>query len=177
MHRWHKSQREMKLGRQGTARQPERKTLLESLENRIVPAAPIVSPGYTLATFATNPTGSSQPDSIAFDGTNVYVGYGNGVAKDGSDGKSSTIVQYNLSGTLLQTFSVPGHNDGMKVDPATHLVWCLQNEDGNPNLVVINPAAATSTQYSFAPPTNGGGYDDITFLCTAAPMRPAVPSG
>jgi hypothetical protein len=136
---------------------------LEELEDRIVPA-PTAAPGYTLTTFATNPTGSTQPDSIAIDGQNVYVGYNNGVAKDGSDGKSSTIVQYTASGTVVQTFSVPGHNDGLKVDPATHLVWALDNEDANPNLVVIDPVAATTTHYTFAATAHGGGYDDITFL-------------
>jgi hypothetical protein len=137
---------------------------LEWLEDRSLLSGPSVGPGYTLTTFATNPSGASQPDSIAVDGANVYVGYGNGVAKDGSDGKSSTIVQYDTAGAVVQTFSVPGHNDGLKVDPETHLLWSLQNEDGNPNLVVIDPAAGTQTNYSFGPVANGGGFDDITFL-------------
>jgi hypothetical protein len=122
-----------------------------------------VAPGFTLSSFATNPAGASQPDSIAVDGLNVYVGYGNGVAKDGSDGKSSTIVQYDTAGNIIQTFSVLGHNDGLKVDPSTHLLWALQNEDGNPNLVIIDPVAGTTTTYTIAA-VNGGGYDDIAFL-------------
>jgi hypothetical protein len=64
----------------------------------------------------------------------------------------------------VQTFSVPGHNDGLKVDPKTQDLWAIQNEDGNPNLVVINPAAGTETKYNVGPVANGGGYDDITFL-------------
>jgi hypothetical protein len=123
-----------------------------------------VALGYTVTAFAANPSGTSQPDSIAADGSYVYVGYGDGVAKDGSDGKSSTVVQYTAAGAVVQTFSVPGHNDGLKVDPRTHLVWALQNEDANPNLVVIDPTARTSAQYSFDPVANGGGFDDITFL-------------
>jgi hypothetical protein len=122
-----------------------------------------VAPGFTLSSFATNPAGATQPDSIAVDGLNIYVGYGNGVAKDGTDGKSSTIVQYDTAGHLIQTFSVKGHNDGLKVDPATHLLWALQNEDGNPNLVVIDPVAGTATNYTIAA-VNGGGYDDIAFV-------------
>jgi hypothetical protein len=94
---------------------------------------------------------------------NIFVGYGNGVAKDGTDGLSSTIVQYDTAGHLIQTFSVKGHNDGLKVDPATHLLWAIQNEDGNPNLVVIDPVAGTTTNYTIAA-VNGGGFDDITFL-------------
>jgi hypothetical protein len=137
---------------------------VERLEDRTVMSGPSVAPGYTLTIFATNPSGSSQPDSIAVDGGNVYVGFGDGVAKDGSDGKSSTVVQFNTAGDVVQTFSVPGHNDGLKVDPETHLLWALQNEDGNPNLVVINPATGTETKYTFGPVANGGGFDDITFL-------------
>ncbi len=134
-----------------------------------------VAPGYNVTTFATSPPGTSQPDSIAVDGSNVYVGYGNGVAKDGSDGKSSTIVQYNTEGAVVQTFSVLGHNDGLKVDPSTHLLWALQNEDGNPNLVVIDPVAGTLTNYTIAA-VNGGGYDDITFLAGNVYLSASNPS-
>jgi arylsulfatase A-like enzyme len=122
-----------------------------------------VAQGFTLSSFATNPVGASQPDSIAVDGLNVYVGYGNGVAKDGSDGKSSTIVQYDTAGHIIQMFSVLGHNDGLKVDPATHLLWALQNEDGNPKLVLIDPVTDAAATYSITA-VNGGGYDDIAFL-------------
>jgi hypothetical protein len=138
---------------------------LQALEDRtLMSVAPTVVPGYSLTTFATAPAGASQPDSITVDGTNVFVGYGNGVAKDGSDGKSSTIVEYSSTGAVVQTFSVLGHNDGLKVDPNTHLLWALQNEDGNPNLVIINPITGKETPYTFGPVANGGGFDDITFL-------------
>ena len=134
-----------------------------------------VAPGYTVKSFATNPAGATEPDSIAVDGTNVFVGYGNGVAKDGSDGKSSTIVQYSVDGKVVQTFSVAGHNDGLKIDPQTHLLWAIQNEDGNPNLVVINPVAGTSTQYVL-PAVNGGGYDDVTFIGSNVFMTASAPA-
>jgi hypothetical protein len=48
-------------------------------------------------------------------GDHIIVGFENGVAKDGTDGKSSTIVQFSLSGKVERTFSVPGHNDGLRV--------------------------------------------------------------
>lgn len=144
--------------------------IAEVLEGRtllsIAPAAGVVaSHGYGITQFAASPAGASQPDSIAVGASSVFVGYQNGGLPDGSDGKSSTIAQYTLGGTLVQTFSVPGHNDGLKIDPATGFVWSMQNEDANPNLVIINPTAATQTQYSFAAaPLAGGGYDDIAFL-------------
>jgi arylsulfatase A-like enzyme len=124
-----------------------------------------VAPGFTLSKFATNPdANTTQPDSIAVDHLNIYVGYGNGVAKDGTDGKSSTIVQYDTAGHIINTFSVLGHNDGLKVDPTTHLLWALQNEDANPNLVIIDPVAKTQTTYTIQSVNHGGGFDDITFL-------------
>jgi hypothetical protein len=106
----------------------------------------------------------------------VFVGFGNGVAKDGTDGKSSTIVEYTSTGAVVQTFSVPGHNDGLKVDPETHRVWALQNEDGNPNLVVINSKAGTQTQYTFGPVANGGGFDDMAFVNGKAFLTESAPS-
>ena len=124
-----------------------------------------VAPGYTAKVFsAAPPTGLSQPDSIAVDGLNVYVGYNNGVAKDGTDGKFSTIVEYTDDGKVVQTFNVQGHNDGLKVDPTTHKLWALQNEDANPNLVVIDPSNATTTKYTLTSVNHGGGFDDITFV-------------
>ncbi len=52
---------------------------------------------------------------------------------------------------LLRTFAVPGHCDGLRIDPATHKVWASSNEDGNPGLVSIEPASGTITKYSFEP--------------------------
>ena len=125
-----------------------------------------IAPGYTASIFAAGPSGAAQPDSITVDGLNVYVGYQNGAATDGSSG-SSTIAQFTPTGpngtwTVAQTWSIAGHNDGLKVDPNTHLVWSLQNEDANPTLVLINPATGTTTQYAISS-VNGGGYDDIAF--------------
>ena len=93
---------------------------------------------YTVTVFASGSGDLSSPDSIAFTSTNVFVGFGNGVAKDGSDGKSSAIVMYDLQGTPVTTFSVTGHNDGLRIDRKGKL-WSMQNEDGNPNLVIIDP--------------------------------------
>jgi hypothetical protein len=130
-------------------------------------AAQVAVAPYQLSVFANSVPGSyTQPDSIAVSksGDAVFIGYGNGVAKDGSDGKKSTIVEYTLTGGIVRTFQVPGHNDGLKIDPETGLLWALQNEDGNPNLVVIAPSGGAQTNYVFGPTANGGGYDDIVFV-------------
>lgn len=121
-----------------------------------------VSP-YQLSVFAKAPTGLSAPDSIAVRGDHVFIGYGDGHAPDGSDGLSNQIVEYEMNGNVLHIYTVLGHNDGLKVDPTTNLVWALQNEDSHPNLVIIDPETQVQTLYTFGPTPHGGGYDDIVF--------------
>ncbi len=121
------------------------------------------TPPYQLSVFASAPGGSSAPDSIAVIHDHVFVGYGDGNAPDGSDGKSTQIVEYSTDGKVEYTYTVKGHNDGLKVDPATHLLWALQNEDANANLVIINPRTHDRKLYTFGPTLHGGGYDDIVF--------------
>jgi hypothetical protein len=118
---------------------------------------------YQLTVFAKAPSGLSAPDSIAVLGDRVFVGYGDGHAPDGSDGLSSQIVEYRMDGSLVYTYTVVGHNDGLKIDPSTHLLWALQNEDANANLVIINPDTHQRKLYTFGPTLHGGGYDDIVF--------------
>ena len=115
---------------------------------------------YKVSVFATNPPNTTQPDSIVAWGDDIIVGFENGVAKDGSDGKSSTIVEFSASGEVKRSFSVPGHNDGLRIVGDGKL-WAVQNEDANPNLVVIDLESGGQTPYTFAPTPHGGGYDDI----------------
>src|SRR5579864_5625849 len=119
---------------------------------------------YTVSTFAAGVDGVyTKPDSIAVLDGRVYIGYGNNVSTTGSDGKSSTIVEYKMNGDVVTTFSVLGHNDGLRVNPQTKQLWAMQNEDANPNLVIIDPKTGTQTVYTFGPTPHGGGYDDIAF--------------
>jgi len=137
---------------------------------------PVATPPYTVNVFAQRPQGISQPDSIVLWNDRVIVGFQNRVAKDGTDGKSSTIVEFALDGTVKRTFSVPGHNDGLRLVDDDDL-WALQNEDANPNLVVIELTTGTSKLYKFPPTPHGGGYDDIVvkngniFLSASNPMN------
>jgi hypothetical protein len=121
------------------------------------------TPPYQLNVFATAPAGLSAPDSIAVLGDHVFVGYGDGHLPDGSDGLNSQVVEYRMDGSLVHIYTVPGHNDGLKVDPSTHLLWAMQNEDLNPNLVIIDPESHHQKLYTFGPTPHGGGYDDIVF--------------
>ena len=124
---------------------------------------PVAASPYNLTVFAKAPAGLSAPDSIAVLGDRVFVGYGDGHAPDGSDGLSSQIVEYRMDGSIVQIFTVLGHNDGLKIDPHTHHLWALQNEDANPNLVIFNLENGDRQLYQFGPTPHGGGYDDIVF--------------
>ena len=134
--------------------------------NRKAVAIPSSSvPSYDVSLFAANPVGISAPDSIAVSGDNVFVGYGDFHAPDGSDGLNSQVVEYSTSGQQLNTFTVTGHNDGLRINPTDGQLWALSNEDANAMLTIINPSTGAQTQYSFpSPAPHGGGYDDLAFL-------------
>jgi hypothetical protein len=127
-------------------------------------AAPLVSPPYTLSTFAQSAGVYSDPDSVTFNDKDIFVGYGNGGAPDGSGGAMSTIVEYDMTGTVVTTFTVVGHNDGLRINPADGSLWAIQNEDANANLVVIDLKTGKQTVTPFpSPAPHGGGYDDVVF--------------
>lgn len=125
--------------------------------------AQTAAPPYTLTVFANAPTGLSAPDSIAVLDGHVFVGYGDGHLPDGSDGLNSQVVEFLMDGSVVHTYTVPGHIDGLKVDPVTRKLWALQNEDKNANLVIIDPKTQFQNLYTFGPTLHGGGYDDLVF--------------
>ena len=125
---------------------------------------PVVSPPYALSTFAVSEGVYSDPDSVTFNDTNIFVGYGNGGAPDGSGGAMSTIVEYDMTGAVVTTFTVVGHNDGLRINPADGSLWALQNEDANANIAVIDLKSGKQTVTQFpSPAPHGGGYDDVVF--------------
>lgn len=124
----------------------------------------------------TPPASLSAPDSVAVLDDHVFVGYGDGHAPDGSDGLSSQVVEYTMDGTVVRVYVVPGHSDGLKVDPVTHKLWALQNEDANANLVVINTESSEQKLYKFGPTLHGGGYDDIVFSGCKVFIRASNPA-
>jgi hypothetical protein len=127
-------------------------------------AATVVAPGYALSVFAGPLAGSSAPDSLAVVGSTVFVGYGNGGNPDGSGGALSTIAAYSDHGVFQGAITLTGHNDGLRYNSATGQLWSVQNEDGNPNLVLINPTTlASSAPLPFSSTPHGGGYDDVAF--------------
>jgi hypothetical protein len=124
-------------------------------------------PPYTLTVFpGTPPAGATQPDDLAVsaNGKYLWVGYGNGVDTTGKGGPS-TLVEYDIaSGAVLKNISIPGHLDGLKINPATGDVWATENEDGNPTLAVIEHESGAFKIYRFSPTLITGGFDDLVFV-------------
>jgi hypothetical protein len=128
---------------------------------------PVAVSPYTLTPLTTlvPPTGATQPDDLAVsaDGADLWVGYGNGVDTFGKGGPSN-LVEYNIStGAVLQNVSIPGHLDGLKINPKTGDIWATENEDGNPTLAIVNHKNGKFKIYTFSPTLITGGMDDLVF--------------
>jgi hypothetical protein len=94
----------------------------------------------------------------------VWVSYvASGTPSDNFTG-TSTVVQYNLSGAILHTYTIAGSVDGLKINPSNGSIWALQNQDGNSRLSVIDPNTNSVATYNYAPPVSSTqGYDDVVF--------------
>jgi hypothetical protein len=131
----------------------------ETLDRLVAP------PGWTITLWAVGGAKYSNPDAIDIDGQNIWIGYQNASVKDGSNNAlASTVVEYTLTGSVVKTWSVPGHVDGVRVNPADHKVWVTSNEDAGPLLNIIDPAGASPTSITLAATAHGGGYDDVEFI-------------
>lgn len=146
-------------------------------------------PGYAISVFAQAPAGSTHPDDITQIGQNVFIGYQDSVNPDGTPigtaPASGQVVEYDLNGNVVHTFTAPGHIDGLLAYNATTL-WVSADEDGNPQLTVIdlgNDAQATYTpDTGTAPLPHGGGLDDMkllngqVYVSASAPTTTMMPS-
>ena len=119
------------------------------------PANTATASGLALSVFAHAPASNNKPDSIVQSGNTIFIGYQNaGDVKDGSvAGLMNSVVQYDLSGKVLKTYSVPGHVDGLMVRTDTNALWAMANEDGNPLLTIIDlGTGALKTYQPTTPP-------------------------
>jgi hypothetical protein len=123
------------------------------------------APTFSVQTFATGTgVGASRPDSTYYGNGAVWIAYTNGADSTGASG-ASTVVQYSSAGAVLNTWSIAGNVDGLRVDP-TGKVWALQNNDGNSTLTVIDPITKSTTLYNYGSSyTNvaSRGFDDVVF--------------
>jgi hypothetical protein len=71
---------------------------------------------------------------------------------------------------VLRNLSIPGHLDGLKINPATNEVWAIENEDANPTLAIINPKTGSFQISTFAPDLLTGGMDDLVFTLASPPQ-------
>ncbi len=145
-------------------------------DNSTAATSPAVTPvpntaaesGFTLSVFANAPNANSKPDAIVQMGSSVYIAYQLvGDVKDGTvPGLSNPVVQYDLKGNALKTFIVPGHVDGLLARKDSNTLWALANEDGNPELTIIDLASGTQKSYmaTVNPTAHGGGFDDMQLI-------------
>jgi hypothetical protein len=144
------------------------------------------APGYKLSVFIKAPIATEKPDSIIQLGTNLFIGYQNaGDVKDGSNpALTNEVVQYDLTTSppkIITTFIVPGHVDGLMAKSNTE-VWAMANEDGNPELTIIDLTTGTMKSYTATvnPTAHGGGYDDmqlingVVYVTASNPSTPGV---
>jgi sugar lactone lactonase YvrE len=122
----------------------------------------------TASVFATGaPISSTSPDSIVYGDGSVWVSYQNGADSAGASG-SSTVVRYSPAGAIINTWTIAGNVDGLRIDPSGK-VWALQNNDGNSALTVIDPTTNATTPYTYGTTytANGNsltrGFDDVEF--------------
>lgn len=131
---------------------------------------------YSVTTFATAPDGVSAPDSVTFSATNVFIGYGNSGAPDGSGGAMSNVLEYDFEGNTVKNFTIVGHNDGLRYNPRENNLWALQNEDGNATLIIINLKNGDQTTFTLGTGPHGGGYDDIDFNNKSVYLSASAPT-
>lgn len=181
------------------------------------------SGSFAISVFATNPTGSSQPDDIVpvqtaanTPDSAVFIDYQDRSVVDpmgnlATGAPSGTVAQgqvieYDLTGKILQTVNVPGHIDGMVQNTVNdyHTLWVMSDEDANPKLSVVNfstkPATVTTYTADAAsvsaltvtdsnngstnnfPLQHGGGLDDLkiigsnVYVSASAPATTTTPA-
>ena len=121
-----------------------------------------------MSVFAKAPSANAKPDSIVQYKNTIFIGYQMaGDVKDGSvPGLTNTVVQYDLGGNVLKTYSVPGHVDGLMARTDTNRLWAMSNEDANPELTIIDLATGTQKIYQATvnPTADGGGFDDMQLM-------------
>jgi len=125
---------------------------------------------YTVSgSTSTHTEALSHPDEISQWGTDLFVGFQNGVGPQGqasADGNlDSTVVEFTLSGRVLAEWDLTGKTDGVTADPGLGVLATV-NEDANSALYLIRPFAPTSdavTRFSYNESLpHGGGTDAIS---------------
>ncbi len=118
-------------------------------------------PGYSVSVFAQGTSSYFNPDAIAVVGTHVFVDFKNKTSSRGVGTLPSTIVEYNMNGSLVRKIAVMNESDGLRYDAATGMLMALSNNDANPRVSVINPHTGAVVASMKIASLHGGGYDDL----------------
>jgi len=110
----------------------------------------------------------ADPDDITRIGGYLFTGFQNGVGPQGQaspDGnRDSTIVQFTLSGRVVNQWDLVGKCDGVTADPYTGLLVATVNEDAHSSLYTIDPFNSHVVHYAYNKPLpHNGGTDAISF--------------
>jgi hypothetical protein len=143
-----------------------RPLLLASLSLAIAGSGIASSPLYLESVFATGAAvAASTPTGMTFDTTNIWVSYANTAALNGSSG-SSTIVEYDTTGNVLNTYVIAGYVEGLRYDSSSGVVWAMQNPGGSPTVTTIKPGSGivAGSPIAFAVEAATRGYANVDFL-------------
>jgi hypothetical protein len=110
----------------------------------------------------------TQPDDITRIGNDLFTGFQNGVGPQGqasTDGnRDSTIVEFTLSGVVVNQWDIVGKCDGLTANTSAGLVVATVNEDAHSSLYTIDPFTSQVVHYSYSRPLpHKGGTDAISF--------------
>jgi hypothetical protein len=126
--------------------------------------------GFAVTPFAAGNATTNKPDDIARLGRHIFVSWQNGVGPKGEPGPSgatSTVIEYDDAGHVVNQWAPTGRVDGIAADPAAHAIYATANEDGNSTFYVIDPNAAPGAQlrhltYNDPQGTMTGGSDAVS---------------
>ena len=109
------------------------------------------------------------PDDITRIGNDLFTAFQNGVGPQGqasTDGnRFSTVVEFTLSGVVVNQWDILGKCDGLTANTARGLLVATVNEDANSSLYVIDPFTSQIVHYHyFRPLPHKGGTDAISFF-------------
>jgi hypothetical protein len=135
-------------------------------------SASAASTSVALHPFAAGTAGQTKPDDITALGNKLFVTFQNNAGPDGSPaGSVSTVVEFDLSGHEVATWTLPGRCDGLAGDPSNNTVLASVNEDNNSSLFVITPGNPVPAHYTYSPnpsemgageTSSNGGTDSIS---------------
>ena len=110
----------------------------------------------------------ADPDDITRIGNHLFTAFQNGVGPQGqasTDGnRDSTIVEFSLSGVVVNQWDILGKCDGLTANTSAGLVVATVNEDANSSLYTIDPSNGHVVHYNYYKPLpHKGGTDAISF--------------